>query len=188
MGSMSRGLPYRFVKAIVNYQYFVANVIGIQTQRNQAYFPDNQKRRVEVLQNWLADAPNRGCSINVANSTMAGRIIFVYAGNMGVAQGMCILLDLAESLRSRTDLVFLFVGRGSDAQHLRTDADKRGLNNVAFFDEIDPTEILGLYAQCHIGLIALDPRHKTHNIPGKFYLTCKLACLSWPASTLAMIW
>jgi hypothetical protein len=25
-----------------------------------------------------------------------------------------------------------------------------------------------LYAQCHVGLIALDARHKTHNVPGKF--------------------
>jgi len=25
-----------------------------------------------------------------------------------------------------------------------------------------------LYAQCDFGLVALDPRHKTHNIPGKF--------------------
>ena len=37
-----------------------------------------------------------------------------------------------------------------------------------FFDEIDPGEIPLLFAQCHIGLVALDPRHKTHNIPGKF--------------------
>jgi hypothetical protein len=26
----------------------------------------------------------------------------------------------------------------------------------------------GLYAQCHAGIVALDPRHKTHNVPGKF--------------------
>jgi glycosyltransferase involved in cell wall biosynthesis len=39
---------------------------------------------------------------------------------------------------------------------------------VAFFEEIPPSEIPGLYAQCHVGLVALDPRHKTHNIPGKF--------------------
>ena len=29
-------------------------------------------------------------------------------------------------------------------------------------------QIPGLYAQCHVGLIALDARHRTHNIPGKF--------------------
>lgn len=35
-------------------------------------------------------------------------------------------------------------------------------------NEIDPSEIPGLYKQCHVGLVVLDPRHQTHNIPGKF--------------------
>lgn len=79
-----------------------------------------------------------------------------------------VLIDLAERLHHRRDIGFLFVGRGSDAKILREDAMARGLNNVVFFDEIDPSEISGLYAQCHVGIVALDPRHKTHNIPGKF--------------------
>lgn len=183
MGLMGRGLPYRFFKAIANYQYSVADVIGIQTPGNWAYFTDwliRAGRRVEVLQNWLADAPNKGCIISVASTPLAGRRIFVYAGNMGIAQGMGILLDLAESLRDRPGIGFLFVGRGSDTQHLKADAQVRGLDNVAFFDEIDPDEIPGLYAQCHAGLVALDPRHKTHNIPGKFlsYMQCGLPVLA----------
>jgi hypothetical protein len=168
MGLMSRGLAYRFFKMIANYQYSVADVIGIQTQGNEIYFRDRKDCYIEVLQNWLTDAPNIGCSISVASTSLAGRKIFVYAGNMGVAQGMSLLIDLAERLLNRVDIGFLFVGRGSDAQRLREDAKARGLNNVIFFDEIDPTEIPGLYAQCHIGIVALDPRHKTHNIPGKF--------------------
>lgn len=168
MGLMGRGLPYKFFKAVANYQYSVADVIGIQTQGNQAYFADRPNSRIEVLQNWLADAPNVGCSIDVTTSPIAGRTLFVYAGNMGVAQGMGVLLDLAERLHNMSDIGFLFVGRGSDAQHLRLDAEQRCLTNVVFHDEIDPTEIPGLYAQCHVGIVALDPRHKTHNIPGKF--------------------
>lgn len=168
MGLMGRGLPYRLFKAVANYQYSVADVIGIQAQGNLAYFASKPDCKIEVLQNWLAEAPNVGGSIDVAGGKLAGRTIFVYAGNMGVAQGMGVLLDLAERLRSMTNIGFLFVGRGSDAQRLRMDADQRGLDNVTFHDEIDPTEIPGLYAQCHIGIVALDPRHKTHNIPGKF--------------------
>ena len=171
MGLMGRGLPYRFFKTIERYQYSVADVIGVQTPANLAYFdslPTKQGQRVEVLQNWLADAPNVGCSISVADSPLAGRTVFVYAGNMGVAQGMGILIDLAERLKGRNDIGFLFVGRGSDAQLLREAAKARGLDNVVFFDEIDPAEISGLYAQCHVGIVALDPRHRTHNIPGKF--------------------
>ena len=171
MGLMGRGLPYRFFKAIANYQYSVADVIGIQTPGNSTYFTQWQKqssRKIEVLQNWLADSQNQGCTISVNETPLAGRKIFVYAGNMGIAQGMGILLDLAEQLKQRQDIGFLFVGRGSDAQRLRSDAKSRHLNNVIFYDEIDPNEIPALYAQCHIGLVALDPRHKTNNIPGKF--------------------
>lgn len=171
MGLLRRGLPYAFFKAVERYQYSVADVIGVQTHGNLRYFERwaaAEGRRVEVLHNWLSDAPVVGCSISVADSPLAGRVIFVYAGNMGVAQGMGILLDLAERLRGRRDIGFLFVGRGSDAESLRAAATSRGLSNVLFHGEIEPEEIPGLYAQCDIGLVALDARHRTHNIPGKF--------------------
>jgi glycosyltransferase involved in cell wall biosynthesis len=171
MGLMARGLPYRFFKAIASYQYSVADVIGVQTAGNLDYFasaPAGRSARVEVLHNWLAEAPDAGCRIQIADTPLAARKIFVYAGNMGIAQGMGVLLDLADRLKSRSDIGFLFVGRGSDAMRLREAAAARGLDNTVFFDEIDPDEIPGLYAQCHAGLVALDPRHKSHNIPGKF--------------------
>ena len=73
--------------------------------------------------------------------------------NMGVAQVMDVLIDLAVRLHSRQDIDFLFVGRGSDAQRLRADAKAPGLGNVVFHDEIDPAEIHGLYSQCHVGIV-----------------------------------
>lgn len=171
MGLMGRGLPYRFFKLVERFQYAVADVIGVQAQSALAYFETRARgpgRRVEVLQNWLADAPVQHCSISVSSGPLAGRRIFVYAGNMGLAQGMDLLLDLAAAMRERSDVGFLFVGRGSEAARLRDAAVQRGLDNVQFHDEINPAEIPALYAQCHVGLVALDPRHRTHNIPGKF--------------------
>ncbi len=169
MGLMGRGLPYQFFKRVASYQYALADVIGIQTPGNSAYFAGNKSGpRIEVLHNWLADAPVSNCSIRIAETTLAGRIVFVYAGNMGVAQGMDTLLNLATALQDRRDVGFLFVGRGSEARRVREEALARSLSNTLFFDEIDPDEIPGLYVQCHVGLVALDPRHRTHNIPGKF--------------------
>jgi glycosyltransferase involved in cell wall biosynthesis len=171
MGLMSRGLPYRFFDAVARYQYSVADVIGVQTPGNRGYFADwlrKPGRKLEVLQNWLGELAQARCSIRVDQTSLAGRKVFVYAGNMGVAQGMDLLLDLAERLRSRSDIGFLFVGRGSDEARLKSAAQTRQLDNVLFFDEIDPDEIPDLYAQCAAGIVALDPRHKSHNIPGKF--------------------
>jgi len=171
MGLMGRGLPYFFFKGIANFQYSVADVIGIQTPGNRVYFENwenNPRKNLEVLNNWLAETPTQQCSINVSDTQLAGRKIFVYAGNMGIAQGMDILLELADQLQSRQDIGFLFVGRGSEVQKLRKETQKRKPENILFFDEIDPDEISSLYDQCHVGLISLDSRHKSHNIPGKF--------------------
>ncbi len=183
MGLMGRGLPYRFFDAVARYQYSVADVIGVQTPGNRRYFASwsaRNSRRVVVLQNWLDAPADVPCRIRINETTLAGRKVLVYAGNMGVAQGMDVLLDLADILRNRAEIGFLFVGRGSDVGRLKAAAQARQLANVAFFDEIDPDEIPDLYAQCHVGIVALDPRHKSHNIPGKFltYMQCGLPVLA----------
>jgi glycosyltransferase involved in cell wall biosynthesis len=171
MGLMGRGLAYRFFKAIERYQYSVADVIGVQSPSNLAYLKTwaaQPGRRLEVLHNWLAAAPNVGTVIAIAETPLAGRLIFVYAGNMGVAQGMDFIMGLVARLRHRTDVGFLFVGRGSEVPVLRDYARTHALDNVAFHEEVDPGEMPGLLAQCHVGIVALDTRHRTHNVPGKF--------------------
>lgn len=183
MDLMGRGIPYQYFKTVARYQYSVADVIGIQTPGNATYFAEWQRttgRRLEVLHNWLATAPSRSCAVSVAQIGLGGRWIFVYAGNMGVAQGLDAILQLAERFRDRTDIGFLFVGRGAEAPRLKERARLMGLENIVFHDEIDPDEIPALYAQCHVGLVSLDPRHRTHNIPGKFlsYLQAGLPVLA----------
>ena len=171
MGLMGRGLPYRFFDAVARYQYSVADVIGVQAPGNLGYFESWHKkagRKLEVLQNWLGKPAQSRCSIRIDETSLAGRKVFVYAGNMGIAQGMDIFIDLAHRLSARRDIGFLFVGRGTDVPRLKQIVQNKELENTMFFDEIDPDEIPDLYSQCHIGLVALDPRHKSHNIPGKF--------------------
>jgi glycosyltransferase involved in cell wall biosynthesis len=171
MGILRKGLVYRFFKLVERYQYSVADIVGVQSSSNLRYLAGWEKKpgqRLEVLHNWLAMAPNVGCRICVAGTPLSGRTIFVYAGNMGIAQGMDMVLDLADRLKNRRDIGFMFVGRGSEVPRLKAFARQCALDNVAFHDEVDPREIPGLLAQCHFGIVALDPRHKTHNVPGKF--------------------
>ncbi|MGY8706217.1 glycosyltransferase family 4 protein [Bradyrhizobium sp. 18BD] len=170
LGLVRRGPVYLVFKAIAAFQYSVAQVIGVQTESNLRYLEkwDRAPRRIEVLRNWLEVTPDIGSSIVVKNTPLAGRKIFVYIGNMGVAQGMDIFIDLIHGLRDRTDIGFLFVGRGTEFARLEAEKASRDLSNALFFGEIDSTEIPGLLAQCHVGMVALHPDHKTHNIPGKF--------------------
>jgi glycosyltransferase involved in cell wall biosynthesis len=181
-GVMGRGLAYRVLKLVERYQYLAADVIGVQTPANLVHLDrySGPERRIEVLHNWLSEAPIGASVVALGSGPLSGRIVFVYAGNMGVAQGMDCLIELACRLRGRTDIGFLFVGRGSEVPRLRGLVEAMALDNVVFHDEIEPWEVPGLLARCHVGLLTLDPRHRTHNVPGKFltYLRAGLPVLA----------
>jgi len=183
MGIMRRGFAYYFFKTVARYQYSMANIIGVQTAGNLKYFERWQKKsghKLEVLPNWLGKPGDKLCKIRIKDTLLSGRRIIVYAGNMGIAQNLDVVLAAADKLRNRQDLGFLFVGRGSERERLHQKALKLDLDNVAFFDEIDPDEILDLYRQCYAGIVSLDSRHKSHNIPGKFltYMQCGLPVIA----------
>jgi len=173
LGLMKKALPYYFLKIIEFYQYKVADHIGIQSPGNFKYFNNGFLRRfrpkIELLWTWVTPSKLPApCSITLQETCLAGRVIFVYAGNMGVAQDFNLLMNMVKLYEDKVDVGFVFVGRGSEVQRLKKEATQFALTNIIFFDEINSSEIPALYAQCDIGLVALDPRHKSNNIPGKF--------------------
>lgn len=186
LGLMLRnGIPFHFFKAVANNLYDAADTIGVQTEGNLTYFKRWKRRpgrTAEVLSNWLADRQPTHSSLKLAQTNLASRKVFVYAGNMGVAQGVDVFVDLAHRMRDRSDIGFLFLGRGSEVRRLTAAAQLRHLDNILIHDEISPDEIPALLTQCHVGLIALNPRHKSHNVPGKF-----LACMHAGLPVLATV-
>jgi glycosyltransferase involved in cell wall biosynthesis len=173
LGVLRKGPAYYFFQWIARRQYALADVIGVQSPGNRVYFKKQVEFRkgqsVEVLQNWLDKPVRLQSSIRLNEGPLSGRKILVHAGNMGIAQGMDIIMELAERIMlARNDVGFLLVGRGSEVDRLKNISVQKKLNNVFFHDEIDPDEIPDLYSQCCAGIVSLDLRHKSHNIPGKF--------------------
>jgi len=171
MGLLKRGIIFRYFKKVERSQYRQADSIGVQTPSNLDYFKSDHKdidANIEVLNNWLSEPTPEISSIQISETQLAGRKIFVYTGNIGIAQGMDILIDLSNEFKNDETAGFVFVGRGSAIEKIKQKAASYELENILFFDEINPNEIPSLLAQCHVGLIALDPRHRNDNIPGKF--------------------
>ena len=171
LGILRKTPIYYFFKLFAKYQYSLANIIGVQTPSNLKYLESwsmGSNRQLEVLNNWLSTPHTKNTNISLTSTHLSGRKFFVYIGNMGIAQGMDVLIRLAESLQKRRDIGFLFVGRGSEVERLKKYSSDKKLNNILFYEEISSDEIPDLLSMCHVGLIALDSRHKSHNIPGKF--------------------
>jgi glycosyltransferase involved in cell wall biosynthesis len=192
-----RGLPFWFFKKMELYQYRQADTIGIQSPNNLQYFERHYpqvKSRLEVLWNWgFSDAhrqaqdnkqpssPQANPHFSLAASPLAGRTGFVYAGNMGVAQGMDSVDALLEHFSSDPKVGFLLVGRGSEVGKIEEKIRAKAWSHVLLLDEVAPDEMHGILSQCHISLIFLDARHQTHNIPGKLisYLKAGLPVLAY---------
>lgn len=171
LGIIRSQIIFRLFKYVANYQFTVANLIGAQSPKNipylKMYYPVTLDK-LEILWNWKAVSRRRKYLIDLEKTLLSGKFIFVYAGNLGSAQGIEVLIDLATSFKVHNDTGFLFIGRGSEKQRLERKSIERGLKNILFLDEIEPEALMGLLEQCQVGLIALNPNHKTHNIPGKF--------------------
>lgn len=168
---MRKGLAYRFFKAVERFQYRHADVIGVQTPSNAPLVARDAPAaaRIEVLHNWLSP-PVADPSVKHPTPSLRhleGRTNFVYAGNMGVAQDLDAFVALARRLNERSDIGFVFIGRGSESARLKALADAEDLSNLIVLQEVDPSCLPDLFARCHVGIIALHPAHGTHNIPGK---------------------
>lgn len=169
-GVLQPGLAYSFFRLAERFQYRVADVIGVQSPANLVQVRTDARRsqQLEVLLNWT-DLTRRDPPANdmVERYGLSDRRIVVYGGNMGVAQDVDNLVRLAERLRNVSGVRMLLVGAGSEVDRLRLQISDRKLTNVVVHSEIDPEEFRALLRSCHVGLITLDRRLSTHNIPGK---------------------
>lgn len=169
LGLIKSKLLFRFFSLIARFQYRTADVIGIQSKGNakyvNAFAPQNG--RVEVLHNWLAKPRRLPCRVNLDSTVLSGKTCLLYTGNLGVAQAPDILIEFAKRLGEEGDYGLVLLGRGSERQRLMDRASEERVRNILFLDEIPHDELSGLCDQCSLGIVTLDQRHRSHNIPGK---------------------
>ncbi len=84
-----------------------------------------------------------------------GKRIILYAGTMGYAHGIEVALEAADILRDQKDVLFLFVGDGSERPRLEKMAQEKNLDNVRFIDFQPLEEIPRYYSLSTINLSTL---------------------------------
>jgi colanic acid biosynthesis glycosyl transferase WcaI len=61
---------------------------------------------------------------------LSGQFTVAYVGTLGLAQGLTLLVDVAERMKSRSDLCFVLIGDGADRAKIEADIATRGLENI----------------------------------------------------------
>jgi colanic acid biosynthesis glycosyl transferase WcaI len=127
--------------------------------------------RVTVIPNWIdlnELRPQRRSPVLAAELGIgeAGFVI-LFAGTIGLASGAEVLLDAAEQVRDRPEILFLFVGEGQLVPRLKEQAERRGLHNVRFLP-FQPRERLGdVQSLADVSVVTLRSGHGRTSVPSK---------------------
>jgi glycosyltransferase involved in cell wall biosynthesis len=127
-------------------------------------------RRVDAAK--LVLAPNGFDAVEPAETSPVaaapGVRDVVYAGNMGLASGLAVVVDAATLLRDDPTIRFVLVGGGADAMTLRARIAQEGLTNVVLTGPLPRAEALRAVADAEAVVIPLAP-FIVDSIPTKMF-------------------
>lgn len=99
----------------------------------------------------------------------------VYIGNIGLAQGLEKLLDVAKQTKHR-EIRFLLFGMGAEKEKLEKLAADNGLTNVRFCGILEHSKVFSVLRHAKLSFISLKSSSMTDSVPTKIYEALGIGC------------
>jgi colanic acid biosynthesis glycosyl transferase WcaI len=100
---------------------------------------------------------------------LADRFVVLYAGNIGLSQGLEHVLTAAESLADHPEFRFVFVGDGAGREQLAARAEQRRLANVRFLPFQPRARLPQVLATADVSLVTLRQGIGAGSLPSKTF-------------------
>ena len=128
---------------------------------------------IKVIPNWadgelIQPVPHQENPLRKAWG-VDSKFVIGYSGNLGRAHEFETILDAAEAVKGRSDIVFLFIGGGAQRQALEQAAIDRGLAAVIFKPYQPRSQLSESLSVADVHLISLNPALEGLIVPSKFY-------------------
>ena len=174
-GMLRRKWMLWLVNALTNWCYRRAAAIRVLSPgfRENLIGKGVPPEKIHFVSNWIDTDfyhPLEPDSDFAATHGLADRFNVLFAGMIGPAQALDVVLDAAERLRDLPNVQFVLVGDGNDQPRLKKEAQERGLVNVKFLGRFQESEMGKFFAVSDVLLVHLrnDPLFGI-TIPHKIY-------------------
>ena len=130
----------------------------------------DRPERIRVIPNFVDTdwiKPSRKENAYRREFGLSGKTVVMYAGNVGLSQGLSLVVDAAAALAYEEDLVFVINGGGADRDRL--EAKARGLKNIRFVDMQPTGRLPEVLAAADIQLVMLKRGLARSSVPSKTY-------------------
>jgi putative colanic acid biosynthesis glycosyltransferase WcaI len=128
--------------------------------------------KMVLIYDWVDTDLIRPMSCNNAfalEHNLTGQFNVLYAGNLGLSQGLENVLTAAEQLSAYQDIKFVFVGDGSGREQLVIEAEKRQLANVRFMPFQPRSRLPEVLATADVSLVILRRGIGSGSLPSKVF-------------------
>lgn len=178
-GKLTSANPaFRILKAVQRYAYRnVDHLITISEDMKETLIRDGAEDAVtDVIYNWsYQDAPYEKLDLSPVRFMFSeGLFHVVYAGNIGVMQGVNLLVNTACLMKDDPDVRFHIIGDGVYCERLKTAARENELTNIDFWPMQTPDKAPLIYQAASVNVIPLVKNIYKTALPSKT-ATC-LAC------------
>lgn len=172
-GQISNIYILNIIKNIVRFIYRCSDLLLIPSR----FFHDpvnnlaGGKSNIVYFPNPAPDIFSRPAtsSFNSKDESMSGHnFSVVFAGNLGKAQGLAVILDAAYILREYKDIKWLFYGDGSERQWLVKSVEERLLENTTINERVPLEEMSHILTSASALIVTLvDSPVFSYTIPSK---------------------
>ena len=91
----------------------------------------------------------------------------IFGGNLGKPQAIDFLLDSISTLKDNPDVMFTFIGSGTEEERIRSYIEKNSPPNLKHFKELPRREYEEILKSADIGLISLSHLFTIPNFPSR---------------------
>ena len=187
LGMLKPGPFVQLLFAMQRFAYNRATAISSISQRMCDIMANTgaPAQKLVLLPNWTdlpsADSLPSSGTFRRKHSIDLGTAIVSYAGNLGVKQGLDLVIDAADQLKDKR-ILFVIAGNGGNESIYKRMCSERSIDNVSFHDVLEPDEHTALLVDSDLCIIPQREGSSDAFLPSKLL---KILALAKPIVTNA---
>jgi colanic acid biosynthesis glycosyl transferase WcaI len=128
--------------------------------------------RIELIYDWIDTSflhPIQRDNAFAREHDLVDKFVILYAGNIGLSQGLEQVLVAAEKLSDHKHFRFVFVGDGAGRDALVKEAEAKQLSNVVFIPFQPRPRVPEVLGTAHLALVSLQSQIGAGSLPSKTF-------------------
>lgn len=172
LGLLKNPVLIKLFAGIEKFLCKTADMITVHSEGNKKHVIDHggNANKTMVISNWVDTGvlkPEEKENAFRKEHNLTGKFVIIFAGVLGYAQDLDVIIESAEKLKNEKDMVFFIVGDGMEKQRIIKKVEELGLQNVRFLPFIPADKYPELVAAADVCLVTLKKTMLTPVVPSK---------------------